>query len=203
MTTEEFQKLLGDYLDGDLSPSDRARIERMIAESPACARLHHDTLALRERLRQLPRLRPSAEFEFALRSRLMTEARRRGRAGGRLRALLRDAPLRSAATLAAAAVVVFAVSALIGRKAPQGVPDAFRLTHSAPGVVAPTSGATSLPAGGTDRGALIELTQQDAYALSGRLYRSSAESTTAAPRPPAAASRPPADPNVRRVHVSF
>lgn len=55
MTCTELDARLDAYLDGDLSPADHAAVERHLAACGACAALHTDLVALRERARAVPR----------------------------------------------------------------------------------------------------------------------------------------------------
>ena len=73
MTYEEFSNRVSDYLDGDMTPAQRAEMEHQAARSPACKALLEDVGALSERLKRLPREEPSAGFNFALRSHLLME----------------------------------------------------------------------------------------------------------------------------------
>jgi hypothetical protein len=55
MTDIQREELISAYLDGELSPEERARVESWLAESPELRQLHDDLLALRAGMQALPR----------------------------------------------------------------------------------------------------------------------------------------------------
>ena len=70
MTVTDFEARVSAYVDGEMSPVEMAEMERKAAECEHCRVLLADVQALKERLAQLPKVRPSAEFDFTLRSHL-------------------------------------------------------------------------------------------------------------------------------------
>ncbi len=66
-------ELIGAYLDGELTAEERARVERLLAESPECRQLLDDLRAVRESLQSLPRLTLEADFS----DKVLREAERR------------------------------------------------------------------------------------------------------------------------------
>ncbi len=55
MNEQQREELVSAYLDGELSPEERADVERWLAEHPELRQLHDELLALRATLRALPR----------------------------------------------------------------------------------------------------------------------------------------------------
>ncbi|HSE27639.1 MAG TPA: anti-sigma factor [Gemmatimonadales bacterium] len=55
MTCAELDARLDGYLDGDLPPAEHVAVEKHLATCSACAALHTDLVALRERARAVPR----------------------------------------------------------------------------------------------------------------------------------------------------
>ena len=51
MDCNEFEKLLDDYLDGELPPAKRAAFEKHASHCPRCSRIRDESLTLRHRLR--------------------------------------------------------------------------------------------------------------------------------------------------------
>lgn len=58
MTCTELDARIDAYLDGDLPPGEHAAVENHLATCSACAALHTDLVALRERARAAPRAVP-------------------------------------------------------------------------------------------------------------------------------------------------
>jgi hypothetical protein len=55
MTNQEREELLSAYLDGEVSPDERARVDAWLAESPELRQLHDELLATRAGFKSLPR----------------------------------------------------------------------------------------------------------------------------------------------------
>ena len=70
MTVTDFEARVSAYVDGEMSPVEMAEMERKAAECEHCRVLLADVQALKERMAQLPKVLPSAEFDFTLRSHL-------------------------------------------------------------------------------------------------------------------------------------
>ena len=205
MDAEAFHRRLSDYIDGELPDGDAMRMAQAIEEHAEFAEAYHSMSSLTRRLGELPELQPSAGFEFALRSRILTEANREQTARRRVQSLLFPTVRRSLLTGAIAAALALAVSGLL-----TDTPTAEVATDSpetetllAPEMAVRVYGAmnrpmATVPAEPVDRGALRQLSQAESYALSRRLYRRRslrpATKGVVAPSPQGAA---------RRVPVSF
>jgi hypothetical protein len=100
MSCREWESLLAEYVDGALSPEDRARVERHLAGCPTCAAEVAAVQRLAPVLRSLPEAQPPAGLADAV---FAVTTRRRGW----LRRLL---PRRLAPLSAAAAVLVVVVA---------------------------------------------------------------------------------------------
>lgn len=74
MTCSEFAARLSDYLENEVAGTKRAQMESHAQACPACANSLEGVRNLTRRLARMSRERPSAGFDFALRSRLMMEA---------------------------------------------------------------------------------------------------------------------------------
>ena len=70
MTVTEFEARVSAYVDGELNPVEMAEMDRKAAECAHCRTVLADVQELTERMAQLPEVRPSAEFDFTLRSHL-------------------------------------------------------------------------------------------------------------------------------------
>ncbi len=206
MDAEAFHRRLSDYVDGELSDGDTVRMAQAIEENPAFAEAYRTMTSLRRKLSELPEIRPSAGFEFALRSRILTEANKEQTARRRVRALLFPTARRGLLTGAVAAALALGVSSLFTDSTDIQVAADPSATETEvllePEMAVRIYGAmnrpmATVPAEPVDRGALRQLSQAESYALSRRLYRtrSVSRNTTAFPPPPRGA--------VRRVPVSF
>jgi len=72
MTCAELDTRLDAYLDGDLPPAEHVAVENHLATCSACAALHTDLVALRERARAVPREVPPPPAVWAALERLTT-----------------------------------------------------------------------------------------------------------------------------------
>ncbi|MEK7729236.1 MAG: zf-HC2 domain-containing protein [candidate division KSB1 bacterium] len=76
-TCEIFSESLSDYVENDVHPEQRKSLDDHLAQCPSC----HTTVTrlqnLRSRMRALPRIKTSPDFETLLRTRLMLERKRR------------------------------------------------------------------------------------------------------------------------------
>jgi predicted anti-sigma-YlaC factor YlaD len=191
MTVDSFSNKLSAYIDGELPEADRAEMERMITDLPVCSAMYDNMATLQERLGDLPELQPSAEFEFGLRSQILLEAARESQMRYRVKQVLFPTAGRSILSGAIAAMLAVGVAVLL-----QGEPeDAVSAAHVVPGTdLVPASGeldpaqtiryydaltgrvAATVPVQPVDRGALKQLSEQESFALSRRLYRARTDS---------------------------
>ena len=74
ITCGEFAARLSDYLENEVAGTKRAQMESHAQTCAACANSLEGVRNLTRRLARMSRERPSAGFDFALRSRLMMEA---------------------------------------------------------------------------------------------------------------------------------
>lgn len=179
MTVENFSDKLSAYIDGELAEADRAEMARMIEEIPACAAMYENMVVLQERLSDLPELKPSAEFEFGLRSRILLEAANETRVRHKVKQVLFPTVGRSVLSGAVAAMLALGVSVLL-----QSDPEPAA-TASVPALDpveavrvygAMNDRVATVPAQPVDRGALKQLSQEESFALSRRLYRARTDS---------------------------
>ena len=192
MTVDSFSDKLSAFIDGELPEADRGEMEQIISESSACSAMYENMVLLQERLGNFSPLEPSVEFEFGLRSQILLEAANETRMRHKVKQVLFPTVGRSVLSGAVAAMLALGVSVLL-----QGEPQVpvTASQEALPG--------TTVPAQPVDRGALRQLTQDESFALSRRLYR---------PRSDSPASRSLMQPRTRpvvqrgqarRVPVSF
>jgi anti-sigma factor RsiW len=182
MTVDSFSDKLSAYIDGELPEADRVEMERMISESPSCSAMYEDMVMLRERLGNLPELQPSAEFEFGLRSQILMAAANEMRMRHKVKQVLFPTVGRSVLSGAIAAMLAMGVSVLL-----QGEPENDVTASQAvspgtelvpldvsldPGVM--NERVATVPP--VDRGALKQLSKEESFALSRRLYQARADS---------------------------
>ena len=188
MTFDSFSDKLSAYIDGELLESDRDEMEKMISEIPECLALHENMILLQERLSNLPELRPSAEFEFGLRSQILLETAKETWFPHRVKQIFFRTAGRSVLSGAIAATLAMGVSVLLQGE-PKGDVTASQVAPLDPTQAIQDSGAMNervgtvspfaqfpvpfdpFPEFQVDRGALKRLTQQESYALSRRLYQ--------------------------------
>jgi len=84
MTCRDFQSRISAFLEEDQNEDVRRLMEAHLAGCAGCAETMHGVRGVRAGLGKLERARPSADFGFALRGRLLMEAR--SRPGLRVRA---------------------------------------------------------------------------------------------------------------------
>ena len=107
ITCGEFAARLSAYIEGDVAGAKRTQMDLHVDECPICASSLEGVRNLTRRLARMSRVRPSAGFDFALRSRLMMEAARKTSVWNRLPDLLFPTVPRALAS--AAAVVLMAL----------------------------------------------------------------------------------------------
>ena len=185
MTVDSFSEKLSAYIDGELPEANRVEMEQMIAESPACSAMYENMVALQERLGNLPEVQPSAEFEFELRSRILMEAANETRMRNKVKQALCPTVGRSVLTGAVAAMLALGVSVFLDREPEQTItasettqpielvtPDApLDPAQAVQYYGAMNERVAPLPAEPLDRGALRQLSKEESFALSRRLYR--------------------------------
>lgn len=172
MTYEVFEEKISAYLDDELSPIERAEMERKAATCEDCRALLKDMKALKERLAKLPKEQPSAGFNFELRSHLLMEVAKEDQMRHRVKKVFFGSAVRSISTLAAAVILGLGLSQMVpvqSTPAPvvQTVVDEveFPLTPAGP--------AQSVD----HRGALeLKRLSQESYRLDGNLYQNGRDS---------------------------
>lgn len=188
MNCSTFKNRISEYIDGEAAPGLRSQMERHVDRCHGCAELMRDMVEMTGSLSRLPRLQPSASFDFALRSRLSKEATRSMRRWG----WIRDAvipPLPRAVFAAAAVVVVAAASTLfLTDRGPQ----ILSYQTAVPQALASPVEVFSI---GVDRGALKRLSEEESYTISDRHLRS--------PLRPVRLGTKRRQPTVQRVAVRF
>ena len=202
MTVDSFSDKLSAYIDGELLEADRVEMEKMISEIPECLALYENMILLQERLSNLPEFQPSAEFEFGLRSQILLEAAKETRVPHRVKQIFFRNAGRSVVSGAIAATFAMGVSVLLQGE-PKGDVTASQVVPAGIEQVAPLDPARAIQYYGAmnervatvfpqllDRGALKQLSQQESYALSRRLYQARRDSPL---------SRPATDPRTRPV----
>jgi anti-sigma factor RsiW len=190
MTVDSFSDKLSAYIDGELPEADRAEIEEMISEIPACSAMFENMMILQERLGNLPELQPSAEFEFGLRSQILLEAAKETHLRHKVKQVLFPTVGRSILSGAVAAMLAMGVTVLL-QGDPKNDVSASRVPAEAELVPAGAqldpaqtiqyygavnARSATVPAQSVDRGALKQLSEQESYALARRLYRARTDS---------------------------
>ena len=190
MTCNEFSDRASDFLDGEIAEDRRAAMKRHADGCPACAGTLSGLQSLTDQLHRLPRLQPTAEFDFALRSRLLLEMTGERRWWRQIQDLLFPSVPRAALASAAAVLILLgATTALKEDRIRQVSPvSGVRLTQSA--------AVLDIP-----RGALRQLSHQETITIAGRsLQHRQDSSASAAPR---RLGRSRYGQEVRRVAVRF
>ena len=173
MRCRDFEDRVSAYLEEELGADMRATMEQHAVVCTSCAEALSQTEALTGRLSQLPRCRPSAGFDFALRSRLLMEASKATRWADRLEAFLRPAFPRFALAGATVALVVLGAASVLVNDQP--VPNHLPAPQM---VSAPAAGIR--PETVARRGALkLKALSANSYTISERYYRARADSVKA------------------------
>lgn len=183
MDCNGFAKKVSDYIDGELGERTHGRVERHAADCPSCAKLLRDLQALVKQLSQLPRVQPSAGFDFALRSRLLMETTKEARLGRKVQRFLFPTLPRTFAS--AAAILLLALGITLGWR---GHTDRLELENEI--------SRSGLPVA-IDRGALKNLSHEESYTISSKFY--AREDSAQTPAKPVRRQTAPA----RRVMVRF
>ncbi|MDA0747815.1 MAG: zf-HC2 domain-containing protein [bacterium] len=193
MTCDEFSGRISDDLEGVLSEHERVLMDRHAMACAACAESREAVLRLTEQMVRLPRVRPSAGFDFALRSRLLLESAEKSTWKRRAQGLLFPSFPRALVSGAAAALLVFGVVTAFQGQSAQ------KTAESAPVELTVVVPAVS-PSSEQYRGALRRLSQEASYPISRQFYRSQADSA----KRPAPVQQPVRQASeVRRVSVRF
>ena len=167
MDCNDFSKKVSDYIDGELGERTHGRVERHAADCPLCAKLLRNLQALVKQLSQLPRMQPSAGFDFALRSRLLMETTKEAQLGRKVQRFLFPTLPRTFAS--AAAILLLALGITLGWR---GHTDRLGNEIS----------QSSLPAA-IDQGALKSLSHEESYTISSKFYRAQEDSAQTPAKP--------------------
>ena len=168
MTVTDFEARVSAYVDGEMSPVEMAEMERKAAECEHCRTLLADVQTLRERLAQLPQVRPSAEFDFTLRSHLAMAMAKEKHPLNKARRAMFSSVSRTITTLAAAVVIGLGLTQVVFYSDTTPTPQ-MAVEHQeiplVPGQILPS----------VDVGALeLERLSKESYSLDSRHYRDSA-----------------------------
>ncbi len=181
MKCREFEDRISAYLEEDLGANSRATMDLHASTCRGCSESLSQTKALTGRLGQLARQRPSAGFDFALRSRLLMETSREGRWLDWLANAARPAFPRFALAGATAVLVLFGAASVLMEDEPSIGP---------------------APMAAADRGALkLRALSAESYPISERYYRERGDSLRAAAK--RLPSRRKVNAGVRPVAVRF
>ena len=168
MTVTDFEARVSAYVDGEMSPVEMAEMERKAAECAHCRTLLVDVQALKERLAQLPKVRPSAEFDFTLRSHLAMAMAKEKQFSHKARRAMFSSVSRTITTLAAAVVIGLGLTQVVFYSDTTPTP---QMAVERPEI--PLVPGERLP--NVDVGALeLERLSKESYSLDSRHYRDSA-----------------------------
>lgn len=168
MTVTDFEARVSAYVDGEMSPVEMAEMERKAAECEHCRTLLSDVQALKERMAQLPQVRPSAEFDFALRSHLAMAMSKEKQPLNKARRAMFSSISRTITTLAAAVVIGLGLTQVVFHGDTTPMPQV-----SVERSEIPLMKGQILPS--VDVGALeLERLSKESYSLDSRQYRDSA-----------------------------
>ena len=165
MTCDEFSERVSEYIEGETGGDYRSAMEHHAADCPGCAHRLRDTRALTERLSRLPRVRPSAGFDFALRSRLLMELTEEGQWWRRLQNLLFPSIPRALLSGVAVALLALGVATVL-QEAPVWQTLQAGSVRGNELLSQPHSATPDRVAG-----ALKLLSKEESYTISGTLYR--------------------------------
>jgi|GEM_PF-3195740 anti-sigma factor RsiW len=166
MNCSAFKNRISEYIDGEAKPGLRTHMERHVENCADCAELMRDMVGVTDRLSRLPRLQPSAGFDFALRTRLSMEMTRGERRWDRLRSAIRPSFPRT--VYAAAAAVVIAAGSVLFVGTDSTIPTPFLAADSVDIRPLPP---VEVAAVSVERGALKRLSEEESYTLSERHFR--------------------------------
>ena len=166
ITCGEFAARLSAYLEDDVAGAKRAQMDRHVEVCPTCANSMEGVRNLTRRLARMSRVRPSAGFDFALRSRLMMEAAQKTSFWNRLPNVFFPTLPRALATAAAVVLMALGMTAALD-EAPETRAVTTDRVHQLT-VVAPAF--SPFPAADR-RGALKMLSQKTSFPISEQVYR--------------------------------
>ena len=168
MTVTEFEARVSAYVDGELNPVEMAEMDRKAAECVHCRTVLADVQELTERMAQLPEVRPSAEFDFTLRSHLAMAMAKEKRLLHKARRAMFSSVSRKITTLAAALVIGLGLTQVVFYGDTTPTP---QVAVERPEI--PLVPGEKLPS--VDVGALeLERLSKASYSLDSRHYRDSA-----------------------------
>ena len=168
MTVTDFEARISAYIDGEMSPVEMAEMEHKAAECEHCRALLADVQALKERMAQLPQVRPSAEFDFALRSHLAMAMAKEKQPLNKAQRAMFSSVSRTITTLAAAVVIGLGLTQVVFYSDTTPIPQVAVERQEIPLVP-----GERLPS--VDVGALeLEHLSKESYSLDSRQYRDSA-----------------------------
>ena len=195
MICDEFSERVSEYIEGEIGGDYRSAMEHHAADCPGCAQRLKDTRALTERLSRLPRVRPSAGFDFALRSRLLMELAEEGQWWRRLQTLLFPTIPRALLSGVAVALLALGVAAILQEAPARQTLQAGRERGNE--LLSPPHSATP------DRvaGALKLLSEEESYTISGTLYQPKSDTSKSPGRRPDRLER--SSQEVKQVTVRF
>ena len=166
ITCGEFAARLSAYLEDDVAGAKRAQIDRHVEVCPTCANSMEGVRNLTRRLARMSRVRPSAGFDFALRSRLMMEAAQKTSFWNRLPNVFFPTLPRALASAAAVVLMALGMTAALD-EAPETRAVTTDRVHQLT-VVGPAF--SPFPAADR-RGALKMLSQKTSFPISEQVYR--------------------------------
>ena len=168
MTVTEFEARVSAYVDGEMNPVEMAEMERKAAECEHCRILLADVQDLTERMAQLPQVRPSAEFDFTLRSHLAMAVSKEKQLLHKARHAMFSSVTRRITTLAAAVIIGLGLTQVVFYGDTTPTP---QVAVERPEI--PLVPGEKLPS--VDVGALeLERLSKESYSLDSRHYRDSA-----------------------------
>ena len=168
MTVTEFEARVSAYVDGEMNPVEMAEMERKAAECEHCRVLLADVQDLTERMAQLPQVRPSAEFDFTLRSHLAMAVSKEKQLLHKARRAMFSSVTRRITTLAAAVIIGLGLTQVVFYGDTTPTP---QMAVERPEI--PLVPGEKLPS--VDVGALeLERLSKESYSLDSRHYRDSA-----------------------------
>lgn len=168
MTVTDFEARVSAYVDGEMSPVEMAEMEHKAAECAHCRVLLADVQALKERLAQLPKVRPSAEFDFTLRSHLAMAMAKEKQPLNKARRAMFSSVSRTITTLAAAVVIGLGLTQVVFYS--DTTPTSQMAVERQEIPLVPGERLPSVDVGALE----LERLSKESYSLDSRYYRDSA-----------------------------
>ncbi len=166
ITCGEFAARLSDYLENEVAGTKRAQMESHAQACAACANSLEGVRNLTRRLARMSRERPSAGFDFALRSRLMMEAAQKPSFWNRLPDVFFPTIPRALASAAAVVLMALGMTTALDEAPETRGANADRVHQMT--LVAPAFSPFPVE---DRRGALKMLPQKTSVPASGQVYR--------------------------------